>query len=441
MRLLTLFFFNDMSILLNIVLNIFFAFFGYYLGRYLDRKKREKDEAAKLEVERKHGESLEAAFVTLDYSNKYGIFSLAHGVPTFPEDDIYLRRTVSESFYYPIPEGDTKKTLAGEKYKFTQSGSIFRYTEKKNCLSPRFSKTMIDKINTGLKLFGTNLEDSKAELEEIANEVANRFLSDLNEGKPRFNGAMFGVSFFSENRDPENDEAPTVTINYYTTDYFTFRVFANYYQKHKDSFLAQHTHDLPVHVNELAFPFLSSFGVCCLIVLSYHDSNTLLMDDDRILLGIRSNNVIVDKGRVHFSMNEAFSLRDTIQGGIPDFKECINRGLKEENGLIVDRMNGAQFGDYHFLDFNLDSNKCEMGVTCYVKVVLDPETMTADGFKDDFFARYRIAQDGRLETTGFEMVKLGELEEYTIRNGERMSNGLRSSLEMFIHRYKCKMLK
>ena len=445
-----------MDIIINIAINLICGLMGYYfhslLDNHKDRKRKEReqiekdrqDAIEKAESERKSAE-LKHMFNNLDYSDKYNVVILAYGNPTFSSDDITLDRKKGESFYYPIPEGPTKKILASNKFNFRQSGNGFKYTDENNCLSPKFSPIILHYINNGLNCFGTTLESCKLELEEIAKEVADDFLAKLQAGKVRFNGSMFGVSFFDPGRTQE-DETPTVTISYYTTDYFTFRVFAKYFLKHRQEFFSKYldsnTNIYNIPINRIAFPFLSSFGVACLIIVSTHDAEKHFQNDDLMLFGLRSNDVEVDKGLVHFTMNEAFSLRDTQQGGTPDFRICLDRGLKEENGLIKDRIKGATFGDYHFLDFMLDANKCEMGVCCYVKVILDTQITSAEEFSKDFYEKYKTAQDGRLETTGFVMKSLDELENYKAEcerddiKTPKMSAGLKMALDMFNYRFK-----
>lgn len=431
-----------MSFLISILTSIPSIILGYFIHGWLDKhKKKIMVRREKVESEKKSSE-LFKKLNNVDYSNKYGQISIAHGVPILPIDSIKLSQSRDLSFYYPIPEGPEKQELSSI-YKFRQGDNEFLYTERNNCLSNSFSKSLLTRIDKGMACFGTNWEDSKIELSEIAKEVTHNFLEDLHGNKVRFNGALFGVNYVDSNRIP-GPEDPTVFLDFYSTDYFTFRVFAEYYLRHRQFFLDQslqlHSNDLNGRLQHLSLPFLSSFGLTCLVIVSFHTAESPLQDDDIILLGKRSDGVVVDKNKIHFTMNEAFSLRDTIQDGVPDFVICLDRGLKEENGLIRDHIDGAEFGEYRFLGVGMDSNKCEMGASCYVKVVLNADVITIDEFIEDFLRRYRTAKDGRLETTGFIPVQLRSIDRFISDNENEMSKGLISTLEGLLDRYKLGMI-
>ena len=376
-----------------------------------------------------------------DYLNdNYGIIELAHGVPVFEERYIRLSRANSSSnFFYPIPEEQAIETKEGKKtladFKFTQNGDSnpFDYSRNKNCLSIDFNH--IASFEKAFSCFNKKWDDeTKKELACIADEVAEEFLSTLKDGTPRFNGEMFGVSSFIEKRY-DIQEAPGVEITFYKTDYFTYRVFSKFFAKHKKELFKKYNHTLTAQqINCLAYPFLSSFGVACLIVVSFNDLNMKIQPYDTILLGKRSNNVVVDKNKLHFSMNEALSTNDTNNSETPSFREAGDRGLQEELGLFRDTIKGAVFGDYGFLDFCIDSNKGEMGVTCYVKVSLDPNKKTIEDFKNDFLVCYKRSKDGRLETTGFVAVRVCEIEAFKNKNRKRMSKGLLAALDRFKER-------
>jgi len=426
-----------MEIFISIIINLFFVFIGYVIHGWLDKNKENKKAKKEKEESEKKSSALFERLNKLDYSNNHGQISIAHGVPILPLDSIMLSQSNNLSFYYPIPEGPEKIELYNN-YGFKQVDNEFVYTERNNCLSSSFPKSLLARFEKGMACFGTNWENSKTELDEIAKEVTISFLNDLHSNKVRFNGALFGVNYVDSNRAP-GPENPTVSIDFYTTDYFTYRVFAAYYLRHSQVFLMNSQSNLRERIQYLSIPFLSSFGLTCLVIISFHDSQSHLQDDDIILLGKRSDDVIVDRNKIHFTMNEAFSLRDTIQE-VPDFNVCIDRGLQEENGLIRDHIEGAEFGEYQYIGVGMDLNKCEMGASSYVKVVLNADIITIDEFINDFLRRYRTAKDGRLETTGFIPVQIRSLERFISEHEDEMSKGLISTLEGLLDRYKLGMI-
>ena len=139
----------------------------------------------------------------------------------------------------------------------------------------------------------------------------------------RFNGLMYGVKKVRNERLTIEEEAGLDMI-FYKTDYFTFRVFAKIYEKLKNNslgFKVEKLQDL-----NLYSPFLSGFGLGAFVIINQGKG-------DEVLLGRRSNGVIVDKGNWHYSMNEAFSMKDVDEYGYPSLSTCLYRGLQEELGI------------------------------------------------------------------------------------------------------------
>lgn len=97
------------------------------------------------------------------------------------------------------------------------------------------------------------------------------------------------------------------------------------------------------------------------------------------------------------------------------------------------KIHGAKFGKYVYLDFIFDTNKCEMGMTCYVKVTLD-KTTDIKKFCEEFFNKYKLAHDSQLETTRLDFIKVGDIPSF-IKGRKKKSNGLSSALDMLWCRF------
>ena len=132
----------------------------------------------------------------------------------------------------------------------------------------------------------------------------------MKSGYIRFNGYLFGIDSMRTNRCGTEENA-ALSMDFYRTDYFTYRVFANIYQKYKDKFSLRSIRELN------AIPhFLSSFGLGCYIIAS--DGQ-----EDYMIIAHRGSNIIVDQNKLHFSMNEAFSMLDIDMFGNPSLVSCL----------------------------------------------------------------------------------------------------------------------
>ena len=410
-----------MNIIDYLISGLIGAVIGYIFNEFVVYLREKRKES----VHSKRNRELLREFLEKDYSmNKDGIVLLAHGTPSYSRGDIEGYIT-DKRFYYPIPQVDSIINHLA-KYGFEQKGNPdFNYTNNVNCLSDSFWG--IETFNHGLASFGNYAWDNtiKSELDEIAKEVAMQFISDLDAGAVRFNGAMFGVSSFHPNRS-QGDELPTAKVYFYKTDYFTYRVFSHFYLKHRDDFLKKDiTGQL---INNLAYPFLTSFGVAIIAVASTNGKDEKLTDSDVLIIGKRSKNVVVDKGLLHFTMNEAFSIRDTIYKD-PSLDLCVSRGFDEELKWTND-VKGLSFGDCKFIDFMFDSNKCEMGITGYIKLSIG-ENLSVQ----KLYELYKVSQDGILETEGLEFVEMKHVHGFYAENKHRMSAAYSTALDCFMQRY------
>ncbi len=412
-----------MDIIELIVSGLIGAVLGYVFNEFVDYLRKKHQEL----VTSQNNRNLLEELSNKDYSlNENGIIPLAHGTPFYFDGDIQGYIT-DKRFYFPIPQTEPiidKLTTYG----FVQDSRHnpdFKYTDDVNCLSDNFwGKEVFDH---GFGFFGNNTWDSetKKELEIVAEDVANQFISDLESGKVRFNGAMFGVSSFNPNRSL-GEELPTAQIFFYKTDYFTYRVFSQYYLNHRTVFLSKEI--VPEMINHLAFPFLTSFGISVIAVISRNHEEEKLSESDVLIVGRRSQHVVVDRGLLHFTMNEAFSCRDTIYNN-PSFDLCVSRGFNEELKWTKE-IKGLTFSKCKFMDFFFDSNKCEMGLTGYIKLTID-ESLSVQ----KLYELYKESQDGILETEGLEFVEIDKVFAYYQENKNKMSAGFATVLECFLRRY------
>lgn len=420
----------------NIVFLILGAVVGYYFNEIMDAIKSKKKQKAISEINQKVVSNLQTEKANLEQET--GIIQLANGAPYYKEGNLSTEVREDIVFYVPIPE-----SFRGELQKrgFIKNNGV-PYEDKYNCLSDRF--VLKKAFDTGFGCFGKYTWDAtvKAEIRAIAETQAQVFLDDLKARKPRFNGSMLGVKENNPNRDNSDHERNTYKIIYYKTDYFTYRVFAQFYANHLDEFRRLNAPNGELDTNvlqRLSIPFLSSFGVACIVVGTTGDHHELhFNEDDFIISGYRGNNVIVDQNKLHFGMNEAFSLSmDSDSSGVaPSYKQCVERGLMEELIYIDPKTEDGQrcksfIGTPYFFDFILDSNKCEEGLTAIVKLKFQSEEpikdengepIPQDGFTtDSFLKRYNAAKDRLLETKGLEFTPIKDLDTFLNERGKSMS--------------------
>lgn len=419
----------------EIVLTVVNLFLGTIVGFYYNEwknKRRKRTEQQRINTE---NNQLYEAFMEFDKdkSANRGIVHIAHGVPYFEPTAQTTYVDNEMVFYYPIPEANgLKEELA--LYGFVQTNKYkLEYADRYNCLSHEFPfKANFDEAFSCFGNYSWDKE-TKTEIAQIANEVANEFLYELKDGKPRFNGSMLGVKNIILNRDDLHDERSTLRMEYYISDYFSFRVFAKFYIKHINEFRALHDElgaiDVTV-LQKLSMPFLSSFGVATIIIGTagnIFDNEDKLYATDIIISGQRGGNVIVDRNRIHFGMNEAFSYSmDSDHNNTPSYTHCVFRGITEELlGYKLDSPKGKQYEQYigtpYFLDLIFDSNKCEMGIIAYIKLKLSMNEN--EGFTPkEFLDLYNEAKDRTLETESLKFTQLSDLDMVINENEKEMSN-------------------
>lgn len=363
------------------------AMIGYFIEGFLDKVKNclAKRIATASRIKISH------QLQTLNFKEDAEYMAIDHAVPKYFENNVILNKS-SNCVIVPIPNEyrDQLEELGFEYH-------VGAYTD-----NPIIAKSF-SHINIGSYVDFI--------LEESVN-VANEFLEDLQRGKIRFNGYLYGVEHIMLNRYGDNEE-PLLKLDFYKTDYFTFRVFANLYKRFRESIIIKGVGDL----NNVP-AFLSSFGIGCYVIAT--DGA-----EEYLVLAHRGDNVIVDKDKYHFSMNEAFSIMDTDIYGNLSFVSCLFRGLREELQLNENWKN--QIIDFGFLDLDIIMDRFEMGITCYVKMKFDSE-FTMERFRD----LYKTAQDKELETKGLFFIPMRNIRDFMKVNESKFSiaciNGLRSLL-------------
>ena len=419
------------DILINFANLILGAVVGYYFN---DWKEKRREESKKKKVEDENIRLYDTFKNEVDLVATRGIVQIGHGTPYFEPAAMTTSVDNNMVCYYPIPETDgLKEELAS--LGFAQDNQYkLDYIERYNCLSPKFPYKA--KFDEAFRCFGDYAWDdkTKAEIAEIAVEAGKEFIRDLKEGKQRFNGSMLGVKEIVVNSDPRHDERPTANVKYYISDYFTFRVFAKFYLKHIDEFRALQSEPGAINLKmlqQMSMPFLSSFGVAAVIIgtaSDIHNCEEKLCATDTIISGQRGGNVIVDRNRIHFGMNEAFSYSmDSEHNNTPTYDHCVLRGIREELlGFKLDTEKGKKYeqfiGTPYFLDFIFDSNKCEMGVTAYIRLKFslnEEEGFTNQSLND----LYNEAKDRTLETEKLLFTPMSDLDIFIREHGQEMSAG------------------
>lgn len=360
------------------------------------------------------------------YLEDFGIAQISHGLPYY---EIIETHRDNSSFFLPIPI--EKKELLSKK-KFTQQ----KIKPELNCLSDSFLK--INDFNKGFSFWGCKWDEaSKQEIRELSIKVADRIYNDITSGKRRFNGLMSGVFSFSETCGNDENVIPDILL--YKTDFFTFRVFAQYYKDHyekiKDVFSSN---EITKIVNGLSMPFLSSLGVSIIAVISTNSIKDSITDDDLVVIGYRSDKVEGDNNSYHFTMNEAVIPADAMNNSTT-FSNSATRGFVEELRWASD--SEISFSQFYFTDLYLETNKCQVGLTGFVKIELTGQMSNdLDYAKKKLKGLYSNARDGSFETKEIVFIPVKEIRQFLSENKKTMSAGFAVALNNFIDRYELGVL-
>ena len=367
------------------------AIIGYLMNMFIDFTKS----IVKNYRTRKISDSLK--MTNFKASNAY--MPIDHAVPQYCEENICLKY-INQSFIIPIPQNCRKEL----------EDLGFEYHVETQYRTPELIEVF---KNLGI-------DNYESVINESAQDVAEKFLLDLKSGYIRFNGYLFGIDSMRINRCGTEENA-ALSMDFYRTDYFTYRVFANIYQKYKDKFSLRSIRELN------AIPhFLSSFGLGCYIIAS--DGQ-----EDYMIIAHRGSNVIVDQNKLHFSMNEAFSMLDIDMFGNPSLVSCLYRGLKEELGSS--EAYNPNILRYGFMDLSIDVDRLECGISCYTRLRFN-NSFTIEQFSE----LYKSSKDKELETTELKFIPMKSLRSFIKENESSFSSGCLCGLYSLLTRYEAKQI-
>lgn len=347
----------------------------------------------KLRMELKTSVNNDSSFATLDSA-----------IPYYSKNNIKIR-AISKSFFIAIPPP----------YNYALELYEFEYRANASLTSPRFSGIFANKELP---------EDFELIVQSCANETAEQFLVELEAGKTRFNGPIYGVYRIYPQRLTLKEEAG-LQIDFYTTDFFTYRTIGKIVKRLQNNNLFNKISSI-IDVN-LVNELLPSFGLSCFAILNRGYG-------DEILFAKRSDNAIVCPGKWHFSMNEAFSLNDVNNYGELSLSACLYRGIKEELGLNERFENNIS--EHEFLDLDIVIDRLELGILAFVRIRLD-ENLTYQTLLDC----YAIAQDSALETSTITSIRISELEIFLKNNYNNVSVECRCGLRKLLARYRAGYLR
>ncbi len=380
----------------NIISAILGGVLGWVINELLNPVKRKAQKAIK-------EKSTKKALFSKEITK--GFIALENAIPYYKKDNLHLYDS-GACLFISIPN-KYKKSFNQKKIEMRESVYLDGST---NLLQA------IDKLG---------VLNPKELLKDCVEEVALIFNTDLENGFMRFNGLMYGVKKVRNERLTLEEEAG-LDVLFYKTDYFTFRVFAKIYEKlnknESSVFKVEKLQDLNSYS-----PFLSGFGLGTFIIINQGKG-------DEIILGRRSSGVVVDKGKWHFSMNEALSMKDVDEYGQPSLSACLFRGLQEELG--ISQKYKKYIKQYEFLDFILNPDRFEIGITSFVRIELTNEFTLKN-----LMEFYSIAQDGKLETSTIISLPINEIDEFIKKNDSDISSVCKGAIKALSTRYKAGYLR
>lgn len=329
-----------------------------------------------------------------------------HGIPYILGDDIVARDS-GEKLFIDIPE-EFKTEL--EELSFVQRSENVGHNQSITLDGKPLAKCLAE----------LGVRNPELEIQEAQNTVATQMIRQINGGSPRFNGYLAGL-YGVEVRRIGSKERTGLSLKFYQTDYYTYQVLSNIYQTALRGIVPDIEPKSISDLRQVRF-LTASFGVACWIILDAGEG-------PEVLIGHRSDSVVVDKDKLHFSMNEALNSLDQLQSGNYDLSACVYRGLEEEIGIRSEFR--RHLSEVRFLDFGVDLERLEAGISCFIEIRLD-ENFTLADLKE----MVGISKDAAFETKGLYLQPLASLHDYLERHKKSMSAGARSGLEMLVSRYK-----
>ncbi|MCW3466641.1 hypothetical protein [Chitinophaga nivalis] len=333
------------------------------------------------------------------------VLVLDRAIPYYdPKGGIKLRCT-QQNLFISFPQ----------KYKTAFRAYDFVYREQEIFDGRTDIATLLEKMG---------ISNAQKRLDDATATTALDFLRDFKAGQNRFNSLISGIYKLRTTR-LNTEEKSGLDMQFYTTDYFTYRVFSNLYQSLLNDHQAMKI-EKPADIN-LYNVFFSSFGICTFIIINRGNG-------DEVILGKRSDAVMVERNKWHYSMNEAFNARDKDEYGHPSFHACVYRGLEEELGIGERYQKNIK--KLEFFDLVLLTNRLESGITSYVRLQLD-ENLSFD----ELMGLYRIAQDSALETVALEVLPVRKIDQFIQQHSTDISDGCRHALRALHARYKAGYLR
>lgn len=318
--------------------------------------------------------------------------------------DYFQHNVLDTIFVIPFPE--SKREL------LIQNDFNPVIMHEKEMQSNRQGKKLYEQLKELLTLNGIPTKDQEAYITQIAEETADRFITDIKKGKVRFNKYLYGVY------DKPQEHNNACIINVYESDYFTFKTTTSIYNalRKKNGYVIR---------NNKYAPFLNSIGVGGFVIVNRGD-------EDELIWGYRGSNC-QSGGYWHFSYDETFTHDDSNnQDQAATLTDCIKRALDEELGINREEdstcLPPSQLTilDGGIIHTEGDDNRFEFELCSFVRVCFSEQYTF-----DDFIHNYRFAKDAELETRCLKLVKISELNQF-IRNNENIISPEAKALAMKI---------
>lgn len=219
-------------------------------------------------------------------------------------------------------------------------------------------------------------------INNVCMDTARDFLQKKKMRRTIFNGWMLGVSKIEARRSPDGKETHSMKIEFYLSDYFTFKVMSRVYQDlrkacgHTDLFAIKSLQDI-----EAYSPFLVSLGMGG-FVLTEEDNTEIKA------LWIKRGTECEAGNLYHFSFDETVSTKDINSDTMEvDLYNALYRGLKEELNIHPHDLTGQ--GGIFEIGIILTATRIELEMLSFV--MLNPSK------KDILWDKIRGAEDGKLE--------------------------------------------
>lgn len=305
-------------------------------------------------------------------------------------DKNLIIKNSNKSFFWSIPE-KYREALINKG--FIKDNYNTNYSSRQN------QQHILERLTNFLTTYyGLENNQIKDLFNEVSKQTVEFFLDKT--GTKSFNGSVLGLYNVSRNRTI-SPELPTIDLQLYESDYFTFNFMNNLYKKLNEINSLKFTINSIDDVNTLV-PFLNSVGIGGFICF---DRGYGL----EILFARRGPNVACPN-HIHFTFDETFSLTDQIElSGIYEYDHvrCLKRALKEE---VVGRDNEFDKRvEYGFTDVAVIKTKTrlELELCAYAYIQFDEKYSF-----EQFSKKYKIAPDANWETSEMIPVRIDDVDSF-----------------------------